>query len=100
MKDQFLEEVAQSFGFSCADDMMLWANSMQPAHVISKGGGTALYTDGDSGLAWLTMSEVFDNEGVSIQLVRCNYCDFDLDALNDLVDKLKEVWDEYTEEDE
>lgn len=100
MNNQFLEETAQSFGFYCADDMILWANTMQPDQLISKENGNALYTDGDSGLALVSMSEVFDDEGISIQLICCNYCDFDFDVLSGIVYELQEIWKQYTEEDE
>ena len=100
MKDQFLEETAADFEFSCAEEMILWANTMQPDQLISKENGNALYTDGDSGLALVSMSEVFDDEGISIQLICCNYCDFDFDVLSDIVYELQEIWKQYTEEDE
>ena len=100
MNNQFLEETAFSFGFSDTEEMILWANTMQPDQRISKENGNALYTDGDSGLALISMSEVFDGEGISIQLICCNYCDFDFDVLNDIVCELQEIWQQHVAEDE
>ena len=98
MNNQFLEETAADFEFSCAEEMILWANTMQPDHIMSKMKGSTLYTDGDSGLALIGMSEVFDDEGISIQLINCNYCDFDFDVLNDIVCELQQLWQQYTDE--
>ena len=37
------------------------------------------------------MSEVFDEEGVSIQLLDCNYCDISFKEMSRIVRKLKKV---------
>ena len=76
------EHLAKEFGFIDFNEIKGWSESMEPDYKFSEHSELCLYTDGDSGLAVLGISNVFDEFGVSIALYDCNYCDFSHKHIN------------------
>lgn len=95
--------IYEDYGFKDKEEYQKWRVSFIPdvmyKHTSMKdeeGDVTYLldcvYTDGDDGVMEFTsMSEVFEGEGVSIQLLDCNYCDISFKEMSSIVRKLKKV---------
>ncbi len=52
----------------------------------------AVYTDGDGGaMLFEGYSEIFDEQGITVRLLGCTYCDITYDEIHDIVQELKEA---------
>jgi hypothetical protein len=52
----------------------------------------AVYTDGDDGVMLFEgYSEIFDEQGITVRLLGCTYCDITYDEMHDIVQELKEA---------
>tara|TARA_R110002012_G_C11331014_1_gene577039 strand:+ start:264 stop:542 length:279 start_codon:yes stop_codon:yes gene_type:complete len=52
----------------------------------------AVYTDGDGGVMLFEgHSEIFDEQGITVRLLGCTYCDITYDEMHDIVQELKEA---------
>jgi hypothetical protein len=79
------------YGFDSEYELNRWAENLEgPNWRLSDEDGSALYTDGDSGIAEIGYSEMFDDKGVSISLVECRYVDMDIESLLTIHKALKE----------
>jgi len=89
-------EIAEEFGFGSYADVEDWATDFQEPR-FNENKDACLYTDGDSGLAIIRLSEVYDESGIDIELVDCKYCGFHFTELNyillDLLDSVNN-WSE------
>lgn len=94
--------IYKDYGFEDKEEYQKWRVSFMPdvmykhTSIEEEGHVTylldCLYTDGDDGVMEFTStSEVFDEEGVSIQLLDCNYCDISFKEMSSIVRKLKKV---------
>ena len=77
------EEIVKHFGFRKEYDFNIWRNTLKPDFRFD-GVGALLYTDGDSGAMLFSWSEVFEEDGLSMRLVECNYCDIKLSSLKEI----------------
>jgi len=90
-------EIAEQFGFKSYADVEEWATKDQ--HPIFNDDCTkCLYTDGDCGIAVISISEVFDDAGIDIELVDCMYCGFNYFDLGDIFDQLVDSFNNWSEE--
>jgi len=92
--------IYKDYGFEDKEEYQRWRVSFMSAitykhkSIEEEGHVThlldCLYTDGDDGVMEFTsMCDVFDEEGVSIQLLDCNYCDISFKEMSSIVRKLK-----------
>ena len=57
-----------------------------------RGTYNAVYTDGDGGVMLFEgYSEIFDEQGITVRLLGCTYCDITYDEMHDIVQELKEA---------
>ena len=78
------------YGFESEYELNAWAENLEgPNWRISDESDSALYTDGDSGVAEIGYSDIFDDKGVSITLVGCRYVDMDIESLLEIHEELK-----------
>ena len=92
------EHLAKEFGFIDFYEIKGWSESMEPDYKFSEHSELCLYTDGDSGLAVISISEVFDDAGLDIELVDCMYCGFNYFELGDIFDALVDAFNNWSEE--
>lgn len=79
------------YGFDSEYELNHWAENLEgPNWRLSDESDSALYTDGDFGIAEIGYSEMFDDKGVSITLVGCSYVDLDIESLLTIHEALKE----------
>jgi hypothetical protein len=74
-------EIVEQFGFDSYDDVEKWVTDFQEPR-FNQDKDACLYTDGDSGLAIIKLSEVYNESGIDIELVDCMYCGFHFTELN------------------
>lgn len=78
------------YGFDSEYELNRWAENLEgPNWRLSDESDSALYTDGDSGVAEIGYSDMFDDKGVSITLVGCRYVDMDIESLLEIHEELK-----------
>ena len=79
------------YGFDSEHELNRWAENLEgPNWRLSEESDSALYTDGDSGIAEIGYSDMFDEWGVSITLIECRYVDLDMLSLLTIHKQLKE----------
>jgi hypothetical protein len=100
-----MKEITQDFltryGFKSEQELMRWAESMDgPDWRFSEDSCSRLYTDGDSGIAEITHSDMFDDDGFIIRPIKCLYVDFKALDLLVIYKELRDEWEyayEYSE---
>jgi len=99
VKEHDLEQI-KVFGFKDADEFYDFRQTFDPSSIQVE--GSIMYTDGDDGSALITLSDVFDDQGLMIRLIDCNYCDFHMSDLRKIQRKLISERNKivYSEEDE
>jgi len=83
------KEIIKRFGFNDLDDFYRFRQDFNPKWFVDE--DEAFYTDGDEGTAVLRLSEVFDEGGLSVRLIDCCYCDFDMRHLKKIQNRLIET---------
>lgn len=91
------ESIPKAFGFADLDAVKMWGQTMNHHYRFNEEGDTCLYTDGDDGIALISISEVFEEDGLSIQLFDCLYCDFNYRQLGKIYRLLKKQFLSYEE---
>ena len=82
----------KEFGFKDHNEIILWTQTLEPDFRFNEDQSTCLYTDGDQGFATISTSEVFDEQGITVALIDCAYCDFDFKELKNIYRILKINW--------
>ena len=82
----------KEFGFNDHDEIRLWTQTLSADFRFNEDQSTCLYTDGDEGFAAISISEVFDEQGITVSLIDCAYCDFDFKDLIKIHRILKINW--------
>ena len=91
--EKITQDLLTRYGFKSEQDLMTWAESMDgPDWRYSEDSCSCLYTDGDSGIAEIAHSEMFDDDGFTIRPINCLYVDFNV---LDLLVVYKELHDEW-----
>lgn len=90
-------EIKEQFGFKSCADIDEWVIK-EPSFIFNDDCTKCLYTDGFSGLAVISISEVFNDAGIDIELVDCMYCGFNYFELRDIFDALVDAFNNWSEE--
>lgn len=91
--EKITQDLLTRYGFKSEQQLMAWAESMEDADWrFSEDSCSCLYTDGDSGIAEIAHSEMFDDDGFTIRPINCLYVDFNV---LDLLVVYKELHDEW-----
>lgn len=88
MTTETIMEIATGFGFDTIDLLNGWSTCGHDSIVWHKDELSVLYTDGDSGIAILSLSEIDPEGGLLIKLVNCGYCNFDMTLIECVHDEL------------
>ena len=91
------ESIPKEFGFPDLDAVKMWGQTLNHHYRFNTNGDWCLYTDGDDGIALISISEVFEEDGLSIQLFDCVYCDFNYRQLGKIYRLLKMQFLSYEE---
>ena len=81
--------VLSTFKFDSSEDLSDWCFAFQEDWLVSEHADEVLYTDGDDGLAVIRLSDCFDDDGVAIELIDCEYCDLKMSTLNKIYNLLR-----------
>ena len=76
-----IKEIMKRFKFDSEEDLNVWSCSFIPDYLYEKDESAVLYTDGDCGIALISFSEIFDEDGIMIELIDCTYCDIRMSDL-------------------
>ena len=91
------EEIRREFGFGTLQDLYDFTEYLSGAKIkvrvsyFEDDGDThkdfkVLYTDGDSGTAVFSFSEIYEEKGMQIKMGGCSYCDISLSSLLNIYD--------------
>ena len=90
---EITQDLLTRYGFQSEQQLMNWAENMNgPDWLYSEDSCSCLYTDGDNGIAEITRSETFDDDGLAVRPINCLYVDFNV---LDLLVVYKELHDEW-----
>ena len=76
------EKILTDYKFKTQRELDDWCFTFEEDWLVNDDADEVLYTDGDDGLAKIMLSECWGEDGLSIELVECGYCDFHIDSLN------------------
>lgn len=88
------KDLLERYGFKSEQALMDWAQNMDgPDWRYSEDSCSSLYTDSDGGIAEITYSEMFDDEGFAIRPINCFYVDFNALDLLVVYKELRDEWE-------
>jgi len=88
------KDLLERYGFESEWELVKWAHNMKRTDwKYSENECCVLYTDGDGGVAEITYSEMFDENGFAIKPVNCFYVDFLMTDLVYIYKELREAWE-------
>jgi len=91
--EKITQDLLTRYGFKSEQELMRWAESMEDADWrFSEDSCSLLYTDGDSGIAEITHSDMFDDAGLAIRPINCLYVDFNVLDILVLHKNLRDEW--------
>lgn len=82
-------KILNKYNFKTHLELEDWCFAFEEDWLVDDDIDEVLYTDGDDGLAKIRLSECWGEDGLSIELVECKYCDFHIDSLKKIHRLLK-----------
>jgi len=92
--DKIDDRLLKRYDFESEQELMDWAQTMNGPEWTFPDDyeGACLYTDSDGGIAEITYSEMFDDDGFAIRPINCFYVDFKALDLLVIYRALREEW--------
>lgn len=75
-----IESIYEDFGID-AEALRVWSQSFVPDLKCSLDNTQFLITDGDCGVALISYSDIHHEDGITIELIGCKYCEFNFEML-------------------